>query len=173
MNDNNPQLLNDNLIRSWTITSYSNINVNTFSITVRKQYNISNFLHMQKQLTIPIKGIWGNFLYDGSDAIFIAAGIGITPFISFLKQKNVVNISLLFSLHNEDLNLRLLYNSKDIDEHIFITDLNRCMQKKDIEKILNYKIDPVICGPSTFTNQVFKWAQELGVLQIYFENFDF
>ncbi|CAO3646503.1 unnamed protein product [Cunninghamella blakesleeana] len=175
MNDDHPQWLNDNLIRSWTITSHSSINTNTFSITVRKQSNLSKFLHMQTQLSVPIKGVGGNFLYDGSDAIFIAAGIGITPFISFLKQENVGHISLLFSLRNEDLNLRSLYNSnKNIDEHIFITDVDGRMQKSDIEKVSDYKNRPFyVCGPLLFMNQIFRWAQELGISQIYSEDFSF
>lgn len=176
MNDNDPQSLNDNLIRSWTITSiYKSNQENEFSIVVRKQRKISYFLHNNNELIIPIKGIGGNFIYNKEKAIFICAGIGITPFISFLSG-DVNDIILLFSIRSDDLELTNLYDKKKLKkEYIFITDKERRMKKSDILNIPNYKefSSWYVCGPSKFISQVSKWANELNIEKFNTEQFYF
>jgi ferredoxin-NADP reductase/predicted pyridoxine 5'-phosphate oxidase superfamily flavin-nucleotide-binding protein len=175
MNDSDPSSLNDNLLRSWTITSPPH--TNSFELTIRKQHHISMVLHQYKskaKLKVLLRGIGGNFAYDGSDAIFIAAGIGVTPFVSFLKQKKLGKIALLLSYRSEDENLRSLYDASKVEEHVFITDKAGRMKRKDIEMVSDYKLRQLyICGPTPFMKQIYVWAQELGIDRVFSEEFNF
>lgn len=177
MNDNDPQSLNDNLVRSWTITSkYDKESEKKFSITVRKQNKLSKFLHDSKNVSIPLRGIGGNFTYKGEKALFISAGIGITPFLSFMSGDINNDIILLLSIRSEDLELTKLYDKKKLkEEYIFITDKEKRMNKNDILKIRNYNNYNIwyVCGPSNFISQVSKWANELKVKEFNTEQFYF
>jgi ferredoxin-NADP reductase/predicted pyridoxine 5'-phosphate oxidase superfamily flavin-nucleotide-binding protein len=174
MNDSDPQSLNDNLLRSWTITSPPT--ENSFELTIRKQHGMSRLLHELNtniKFKVRLRGIGGNFSYDGSDALFIAAGIGITPFVAFLKQANIGKVALLLSIRKEDENLRTLYDN-NVEEHVFVTDQSGRIGLEDIKKVENYNTRQwYVCGPTPFMKQVISWAQQLGVEKVFSEEFNF
>lgn len=112
MRDDDPMSLNDDFVRTFTISSIPKGDDKQFDITIRKVGPVTTYLFQQKdraKFEVPILGVGGGFtvVQPGSEiAPFVAGGVGITP--------------LLGQLQNLDLNsqrLRLLWTAKlaDID----------------------------------------------------------
>ncbi|GAM20381.1 hypothetical protein SAMD00019534_035560 [Acytostelium subglobosum LB1] len=105
MDSSNPKSVNDDYVRTWTISSALSSKDSTdnhFEITVKHQPNgaVSSLLHRLElgthQITVPLMGCEGEFTLestlDGIDpsstaklAMF-AGGIGITPFLSMIRS---------------------------------------------------------------------------------------
>ena len=111
MNESNPQLVNEDYIRTWTISSSPTFNaeqkqfnpVDTFDVTVKLKADglISPYLHQQSQantlahpskMKVLLNGVGGDFscfqqAKDGQltippSMLWFAGGVGITPFMS-------------------------------------------------------------------------------------------
>lgn len=122
--------------RTWTISSApdSPTDNKSLSITVKRKEGglVSNWLfeHLNVNDTISLTGIEGNFTLEklvkskGRKILFIAAGSGITPFISIIR-------SLASAKQQWDINL--LYTAKTFEDFAFLNELqevsNRCTQK--------------------------------------------
>lgn len=122
MRDDDPQSLNDDFIRSFTVSSVAPRDVGSgtksveFEITVRKHGPATGLLwrwNPRVQLTIPVIGFGGEegFLMPTETAeeasVFVAAGVGITPLIA---QADAVlaagnRLKVLWSAKAEDLPL--------------------------------------------------------------------
>lgn len=140
MNESNPQLVNEDFVRTWTLSSAPEFDTerngfdwtNRVSVTVKRKPGglISNVLHnnadllIGQALPIQIKGTGGGFSCFSDDAeglhpivpkkmLWIAGGVGITPFMAMwdgiqqmtmaLPQKQIVEITLLFSGRDDDI----------------------------------------------------------------------
>lgn len=112
MRDDDPRSLNDDYIRTFTISSAAqSLPSNQFEITIRDVGVVTNFLfrtQVHAGLEVPLKGFGGSFtLPRGSKEVvpFVAGGIGITPLLAHAAA------DLDFSL------LRLFWtvNIRDID----------------------------------------------------------
>ena len=133
MSAGRPSLVNDDFIRTWTISSASkgNLETNTFSLTMREKpggivtgalFSILRKLSEAKpdalddtrdlSLSVSIVGISGEFVLPtppkSLDAptrrqlLWIAGGIGITPFLSMLSaisQSDPIGTSDPFTIH--------------------------------------------------------------------------
>ncbi|KAG2378336.1 hypothetical protein C9374_008479 [Naegleria lovaniensis] len=87
--------------RSWTLTSPGGAGLYEISITVKTKEGglVSNYLyeHMWPEKELRLKGIEGTFtledcIHDLNETkylVFIAGGIGITPFMSILRRKKL------------------------------------------------------------------------------------
>ncbi|KAJ3204210.1 hypothetical protein HDU67_009726 [Dinochytrium kinnereticum] len=100
MNPSNPKQVNDDLIRTWTISSPPALfgdalkPTTTFSCTIKKAGLISSLLHElpgSYNLRVPLRGVGGGFsCFDTSmrcenkRMLWIAGGVGVTPFYSML-----------------------------------------------------------------------------------------
>jgi ferredoxin-NADP reductase len=122
MNDHDPQSLNDDYIRTFTISSTPPEarngveNRTKIEITMRKHGPATSLLwgtSPRAELTIPVLGFGGEdkFLLPTTKtevtSVFIAGGVGITPLIAQAKGVFGANnpLRVLWSLRGEDLPL--------------------------------------------------------------------
>jgi len=150
MNDANPQAINEDYIRTWTLSSAPQFCTDTqtfkptdrISVTVKRKRGgvVSNFLHQQAEhqarnmateshrdrLTLKLNGIGGGFSCFGKQTttghpsvprnmLWVAGGVGITPFMSMWDGIASINkarpdalqldIVLVFAARGDDLDL--------------------------------------------------------------------
>jgi NAD(P)H-flavin reductase/predicted pyridoxine 5'-phosphate oxidase superfamily flavin-nucleotide-binding protein len=122
MRNDDPQSLNDDFVRTFTISSTPNApkypdtdREYEFEITIRNVGTVTNFLFQQSEgFEVPIVGIGGEFYINQSAASatltpFIAGGVGITP---LLGQMNELDVS--------PQRLRLLWTVKLADAKLAV-----------------------------------------------------
>ncbi|KAK2730930.1 hypothetical protein FQN55_005278 [Onygenales sp. PD_40] len=118
MKDDDPTSINDDYIRTFTISSYpsGNLTESEFEITVRKKGNVTRHLFMSSErsgLDIELRGYGGEFRFEDKPAgktttlTFIAGGIGITPLIAQLPGIDISRLQLFWSVAVQDLGLVL------------------------------------------------------------------
>ena len=125
MRDDDPQSLNDDFIRTFTVSSppgnppnpSKRLKDDEFEITIRKIGPTTNFLfkHGDTNDRIPlelgIKGFGGEFevqQHDDNETVcFIAAGIGITPLLPSLWTLDFARLRLVWTVREEDIALVL------------------------------------------------------------------
>lgn len=148
----------------------------------------SEFAQLKKGDSVFVRGPYGSFVFDEKkhgDSVFLAAGIGITPFISIFRyataKKLPNNLSLLFSnrtfediaFYDEIKNLEklnpnfkarfALTNSLKIDgEEFIIGRMNEEIIRKNIDGDFHKKTF-FICGPQLFSNSMINILKSLGV----------
>jgi uncharacterized protein len=169
MDQNNPQSLNDDLVRTWTISSRSK---DEFSLTIKKIGKVTNFLHNLKEIIlVPLLGFGGDFsCFEGDQVpkkmIWFAGGVGITPFMAMyqeLKNKSIQSdILLYFSCRGEESSIanemKSLINVKIFDSSLKKESKDKFKRRisiKDIESIEDLP-DRVafVCGPESFMTTV-------------------
>ena len=161
MNEQNPQAVNDDYVRTWTISSSPPFNqtthafepTDTISCTIKHVPRgvISSLLHSysmdeQSPLSIKFVGVGGDFTCFNEmnivpdKILFIAGGIGCTPFLSMhqgLSQtKQKVDIVVLFACRGDEINLLNDFISSPIVSNISIfdtTDLHSSINSKSIQ----------------------------------------
>lgn len=116
MRDDDPRSLNDDFIRTFTISSApQSLPGNQFEITIRNVGVVTNFLFQQPKvgagLEVPLKGFGGSFTLPtggGKEVIpFVAGGIGITPLLAHAAA-GALDLGLLrlfWTVNIRDLNL--------------------------------------------------------------------
>jgi len=130
MRDDDPRSINDDFVRTFTVSSPPGSPPNTvrrleddeFEITVRNVGVVTDFLfkHMGSEhrssssrnnsLEVGVKGFGGEFevAQDGERSIcFIAAGVGITPLLPALGVLDYARLKLDWTVRKEDLGLVL------------------------------------------------------------------
>ncbi|PYI11343.1 putative oxidoreductase [Aspergillus sclerotiicarbonarius CBS 121057] len=115
MQDDDPTSLNDDYVRTFTISSYpgQGLDAAEFEITARKHGNVTNYLFRTNEragLEVPLKGFGGDFqIQQGIDGIvpFVAGGIGITPILAQLPALDISRLRLLWSVSVHDMGLVL------------------------------------------------------------------
>ena len=147
MNEQNPQSINDDYIRTWTISSSPpfNRNTNTFqptnkiSCTIKHAPKgvISSLLHSRSinqrpPLRIKFVGVGGEFTcFDQLNKapeklLFIAGGIGCTPFLAMYEglcqTKQKVDLVVLFACRGDEINLLDDFRSSAIVSSMSIFD---------------------------------------------------
>lgn len=113
MRDDDPLSLNDDLVRTFTVSSSvrGNLPKDQFEVTIRNVGKVTNFLFRQNVragLEIPIKGFAGTFAIkqpDGEVVPFIAGGIGITPLLAQLPDLDLGRTKLLWTINVRDIGL--------------------------------------------------------------------
>ena len=216
MADENPQSLNDDYIRNWTITSVADIDgkgeyvpSSRFSCTIKNKYGgaISPMLHRWARnrrhhpgFNIKFIGAEGNFTcfnkhhhLEHEKLLFIAGGVGITPFLCLLeviqKRKIKVELVLLFSARGEEVQLARRFVEAEIDTRIFDTETNGMVEKVNhveaVQRRIQYEDVAMVpalnergvylCGPTGFMNAVRGYLEKAGVNpgDIYIESFAF
>ncbi|KAI4156436.1 MAG: hypothetical protein L6R39_001107 [Caloplaca ligustica] len=115
MRDDDPMSLNDDLIRTFTVSSsmQGNLPQDEFEITIRNVGKVTKFLFRQNVkagIEVPIQGFAGTFVIrqpDGEVVPFVAGGIGITPLLAQLPDLDLGRIKLLWTINNKDIGLVL------------------------------------------------------------------
>ena len=132
MNEDDPRSLNDDLIRSFTVSSPSPISLDKesadfgadfprasdeFDITIRNVGKVTGFLfrhNIRAGLEVSLKGFGGTFNVrqsrqemgrEGSITPFIAGGIGITPLLACVPELDLSRLRLYWLVHHRDLGL--------------------------------------------------------------------
>ncbi|KAJ5168679.1 Riboflavin synthase-like beta-barrel [Penicillium canariense] len=113
MRDDDPTSLNDDFIRTFTVSSYPgrNMPVNEFELMVRRHGNVTNHLFRISEragLEVPLKGFGGSFRLptDGKAIVpYIAGGIGITPLLGQLADLEIARLRLFWSVSIRDIGL--------------------------------------------------------------------
>ncbi|KAK6513127.1 hypothetical protein TWF506_009293 [Arthrobotrys conoides] len=115
MDDSDPQGLNDDYIRSFTVSSYpgqfTGRDEEKFEITIRRVGTVTRYLFQQNPgaaLEVPIQGFGGDFFVEkceGGKVGIVAAGVGITPFIAQWKgiMESGIDVRLFWTVKEEDL----------------------------------------------------------------------
>jgi ferredoxin-NADP reductase len=115
MRNDDPRSLNDDFVRTFTISSSPESGASdekTFDITIRNVGVATDFLLRQPDtggLQISVLGVGGDFHVQpekGKGAVFIAGGVGITPLLGQLPSLNSVlptALKLLWSVKAEDI----------------------------------------------------------------------
>jgi ferredoxin-NADP reductase/predicted pyridoxine 5'-phosphate oxidase superfamily flavin-nucleotide-binding protein len=147
MNDDNPQSINDDYVRTWTISSSPPFdpNTNTFQATNKVSCTIkhapkgvmSSLLHsrsvnQQPPLYVKFVGVGGEFTcFDESNQapqkiLFIGGGVGFTPFLAMFEAlsqtKQKVDIVVLFAGRGDEIDLLNDFISSPIVSSISIFD---------------------------------------------------
>lgn len=128
MRDSDPRSLNDDYIRTFTISSppppsssehdaaKTNIDADEFEITVRAVGVATRFLSRQQPrsgLSVPVKGLGGSFTISwthNTEIPFVAGGIGITPLLAHLPSLSLAtntSLRLFWMINISDINLVL------------------------------------------------------------------
>ncbi|OCK78738.1 oxidoreductase-like protein [Lepidopterella palustris CBS 459.81] len=124
MRDDDPRSLNDDFIRTFTISSSPPGHPTTatgpppseFEITIRAVGPVTSFLSHQNSrsgLSVPLRGIGGNFTINAPTSSskelvpFIAGGVGITPLLGHLPHLPLDHLRLLWTIRADDLPLVL------------------------------------------------------------------
>lgn len=112
MDDSNPQSLNDDYVRTFTISDSPGKD-GRFDITARRHGPATNLLwrqNLRAPLEIPVMGFGGeeNFrMKKGEGGAFIAGGVGVTPLLA--QAGGLLNdegsLKVLWSIRGEDLGL--------------------------------------------------------------------
>jgi len=148
MADEAPQSLNDDYIRSWTISSIPDLDANgnytkstKFSCTIKNKYGgaVSPLLHRwarkrhNTDLEIKFVGVEGAFTcFDDHNQLshdkllFIAGGTGITPFMTMLEvfkaRKMNPDLIFLFSARGDETYLGRRFQEAGIETKMFDTE---------------------------------------------------
>jgi ferredoxin-NADP reductase/predicted pyridoxine 5'-phosphate oxidase superfamily flavin-nucleotide-binding protein len=117
MRDDDPQSLNDDWIRTFTISSTpsSEGKDKEFDITILRVGPVTGYLFKQNAragFEVPILGIGGEFTVkqeEGTVTPFVAGGVGITPLLGHLKSLELASerLRLLWTLRLADIELAM------------------------------------------------------------------
>jgi ferredoxin-NADP reductase len=117
------------------------------------------------------KGPDGDFVINNTSKkyIFIACGIGITPFISIIRQlnfkKNIINATLLYSGKTDDLPFKneLLRIAADHKEFTIKYFIDKRIDKNTLQKFINSQNIFYVSGPDSIVEAMQKLLIELGI----------
>lgn len=132
-----------------------------------------------------VSGPHGKFDYEegAKNQIWIAGGIGVTPFRSFAEShvNTKISIDLFYAFNNEEEGaykeeLQSL-NSNNLRVHLFNSKEKGFLSVKEIAKYIKIKenIDVYFCGPAPMRETLKKQFKEssLNISNFYYEHFQF
>ncbi|KIX96405.1 uncharacterized protein Z520_07671 [Fonsecaea multimorphosa CBS 102226] len=113
MRDDDPTSLNDDYIRTFTVSSIPNslgLHGEEFEVTVRAVGHVTKWLEWQREgmCEIGIRGFGGEFAFEPhARNAFIAAGIGITPLLGQMESLDLDKLKVMWSVGIRDVGLPL------------------------------------------------------------------
>lgn len=116
--------------KSYTISSTPDDEL--IRITIKRKGAVSSaIIDLNIGDSITFEGPYGVFYPEDNmhDVVFLAGGVGITPFFSFINS----NIS-----KNNNTNITLLYSNKTVQDIIFLNDLNESSDKCENLKVVHF-----------------------------------
>ena len=174
----------------FTISSAPHEDVLRVTVKASGDFTRALFTHLQPGMEAVVEGAHGHFNYKtgGEKQVWLAGGIGLTPFLSFIRD-----------LHNNDLkqDIDLYYTVRHKDEALFVDELQAAAQKHPrlkvhirhsasdgsltLEHILHNAGGDVrghhiyMCGPLAMVQAFEKKFREHGVpaAHIHYEEFNF
>lgn len=109
MRDDDPKSLNDDFIRTFTVSSSPEEGRNDeFEITIRKVGVVTSkmFKHnLRMDMDIELKGFGGDFFLkqNGEKTGFVAGGVGITPLLAQAATFDLEKLNIFWTLRMEDI----------------------------------------------------------------------
>ncbi len=140
---------------------------------------------LEPGVAVRLQGPYGNFLLDRPIApeVWIAAGVGLTPFLALLRSQSLTQHTELFYVHRESESVpyeeelqRFATNQALLCFHSLSMTNDLTLLFTWLENIDNLNKKQVyLCGPPPFMAKVTKWLREHDMpgQQIHFEQFDF
>ena len=204
MCDEDPKSLNDDYVRTWTVSRISE-DKKQISITVKKYGVVSSFLHSaqvteKNPFEVILRGFGGNFscfektqLLKTSKMLWVAGGIGITPFLAFYRHLIAIknedfDIELFFSCRGDEValikemtkNIRIrVFDSnaarKSDSDVLLYTFFQRRVEESDFDSVPHLSDRTAyLCGPVSFMEDVRNWLKtRVNPDNIQYEHFDF
>lgn len=111
MRDDDPKSLNDDFLRTFTVSSRQDDCHGQFEITIRKVGTVTDHLfriNVRSDLEVPLQGFGGEFyIQQGSEehVSFVAGGVGITPVLAQARGLDLKRFQLYWTMRGEDLPL--------------------------------------------------------------------
>jgi ferredoxin-NADP reductase len=200
MNDHDPQSLNDDYVRTYTVSRVSP-DRRQISITVKKAGFISSYLHALasrhgEPVEVDVRGFGGTFTcFDHGSAlphmIWVAGGVGITPFLAMYRAlrdagQPMPDVELFYSCRGDEIDL--IHEMTDIGVRVFdstapverpAVDLRRYMGRRlraaDFDDVpLLDRATVFLCGPDGFMADVRSWLEpRIEPARLRSESFDF
>jgi predicted ferric reductase len=166
----------------FTIVNYDpRHSVLTFAIKSLGDYTQTLKDTLQVGMPVTVEGPYGRFVFQAQTELpiyWVAGGIGITPFISWLNS--------LSEEHNQFPNIHLIYCVRQASEILFKQQLQQLCSKTNIKLTIiqgdkqgHLDVQSIkessaaqywFCGPVTMRNMLIK---ALGRDRVHYENFEF
>ncbi|OCT48502.1 oxidoreductase, FAD-binding family protein [Cladophialophora carrionii] len=132
MRDDDPTSLNDDFIRTFTVSSIPQslgLHGEEFEVTVRNVGHVTGWLEWQREgmCEVGIRGFGGEFIFEPNKRnAFVAAGIGITPLLGQMGSIDLETFKMCWSVGIRDVGLPLdiltqYPKLKDSETTIFLT----------------------------------------------------
>lgn len=136
--------------------------------------------------TIAVSGPYGKFNYKSGlkHQVWLAGGIGVTPFRSFWQTEipKDYNVDFFYAYNNEQEGayideLKAIQNRSNVKIHLFDSSKSGFLQLSDFQKYINEneELDVFFCGPKVMRKKVKKDLKtgKYKVRNFYFEHFQF
>jgi NAD(P)H-flavin reductase len=111
MRDDDPKSLNDDFLRTFTVSSRQDTLPGEFEITIRKVGPVTEHLfrhNVRADLEVPLQGFGGEFFLqqgEGEKISYIAGGVGITPLLAQAQDLDLKRVQLYWTLKGDDVAL--------------------------------------------------------------------
>ena len=190
MKDDDPQLINDDFIRTFTVSSPPSAQSFDFEITIRKVGRVTEYLFDRAEKGIAVeavlRGFGGDFTIkpaEGETApskmAFVASGVGITPLLAEAADLHPEDITLLWTLQARDIDLALdfvkSYPALASSTRLFVTGsaeadveqlkaLGVCAEKRRLQKADVEAVQGVrhwhLCTAPAFRKVILDWLPQ-------------
>lgn len=172
--------------RTFSIASYKNKEMH-FIIKNVGDYTNRIFNELHKGDTCTIKYPYGDLFnknFVSQKHLFIAGGLGITPFLGLIEYYKSIemidHITLLYSVkHSKDLlhynnlksclgnHLKVFITREKIDKYY-----NRRICLEDIKNVSDKETNLYICGSKSFNNDIKKMLLNAGYTKVIMDEWD-
>ncbi|KAH6713697.1 oxidoreductase-like protein [Leptodontidium sp. MPI-SDFR-AT-0119] len=111
MRDDDPKSLNDDFLRTFTVSSRQDALDDQFEITIRKVGVVTDHLfkfNVRAELDVPVQGFGGEFIVgqgEGENVAFVAGGVGITPLLAQAQDLDLSRLHLFWTNRADDIPL--------------------------------------------------------------------
>lgn len=110
MREDDPTSLNDDMLRTFTVSSPPSSDKSEFEITIRAVGRVTDYLfdlNERAHLEVPILGFGGEFFIEQDEETvgFVAGGVGITPLLAQASQLDLERLKLFWTVRAKDLGL--------------------------------------------------------------------
>ena len=112
MRDDDPRSLNDDLIRTFTVSSApppDRQTTNQFEVTIREVGSATKFLShcsLRTGVSLGVLGFGGEFSIDSTTSVgFVAGGVGITPLLAQMPALDPSLVTVFWAVNWRDLGL--------------------------------------------------------------------
>jgi ferredoxin-NADP reductase len=201
MDDNDPQSLNDDYVRTYTVSKVATDRLQ-ISITVKRAGVVSSYLHSLARrsgappIEVDVKGFGGTFTcFDDGRALphmlWVAGGVGITPFLAMYRAlrrsgQPMPELELFYSCRGDEISL--VREITDIRVRVFDSTAlaeppavalrrfhRRRLRAADFDDVpMLDRATVFVCGPDGFMADVRSWLDgKVAPAHLRFERFDF